>query len=811
MQSASDASDHCRRLAPIAPGIIAFLVDDERIFIVNSNLTAGPKPHVLQLDQQLPVGSKELIASPTEHGTFAVVADHGVAIVECANSYTTASVIQVGKPMFLRRPSLKVLHAAWSPHADAFLGLLTTDEKFRLYDVASRKSAEVERVRLRVVTTGSGPVSFVFGRGAGWDSLSVYALAGDGAMYVASPIVAIGTRISLGTYKSLCQGAESAVQSYGQGDEEVQDQAAAEGDPFADSSSHRPNDNSPSSKLSGGTSQRDAYANGNTWTNRQSEMQLLFLKTVFEPTQTGDEMIAVRECKPASVLFQGPLYVEQDDASSIDTDPDEQLSLFRRLTLIQHGFDNPPVFLRSTADGRTSVLILMELVEAQWFLGFDSHGGHLEGGIPGGEEYAQLAKTVAPSLLCFEHIEFPGRQPVQLFPLAGKADCNVLFAVSGAFVYSVRLPFLSILDTPRSLEVCPASTISPLLDTRTIRSADASGIRILGLAQSFERGFGPLAVVVDSNFAISITPSVRWTVGVDHNLPPPIVDAKPSAETSWNNQRPLTGNRAFACVETGREVMEAMQELRAVDERQGWNVADGTLTTLNEAEAVAPILAYLETRVTAYVGSSTHQGVGDTIKSLSSLVANWSGDLEKLSRANLRCMNVVRDEFHASSVMENSLRRKVKRATELNENLRDRIAVVRTLLETGSGLSEAERERSTRLKEKKRRVVALRKRLEELTVAVKAVDAPKRNERQNGVQETMTPARYSQKRWSTSGAFSQSSPLERRREDWIKADERIDIGPVELRKIREALETHSKEIAEGTDMCASLWQQLSSM
>ncbi len=247
---------------------------------------------------------------------------------------------------------------------------------------------------------------------------------------------------------------------------------------------------------------------------------------MFEPTHAGDEMIAVREFKPAELLFQGPLFVEQDDADAMidkfsnkaNTRAGAGEHQFERLTLIQHGFGNPPVFLRSSSLGETSVLILMEAVDAQWFLGTDSYELQTEG-IPGSEEYAQLARTVAPSLLCFEHLSFPGQEPVQLFPLTGKADCDVLFAVAGSFVYSVRLPFLSIIDSPSSLEVCPASTIAPLLDTRSIASDRKTSIRILGLVQSFERGFGPLAVVIDSKFAISITPSLRWTVGVDHSLP----------------------------------------------------------------------------------------------------------------------------------------------------------------------------------------------------------------------------------------------------------------------------------------------------
>ncbi len=150
----------------------------------------------------------------------------------------------------------------------------------------------------------------------------------------------------------------------------------------------------------------------------------------------------------------------------------------------------------------------------------------------------------------------------------------------------------------------------------------------------------------------------------------------------------------------------------------------------------------------------------------------------------------------------------------MNENLRDRIAVVRTLLETGSGLSEAERERYVRLKERKRRVTALRNRLAELQAAVKAVNASDKREDPCSAMETMTPARYGamrQKRWSTSAAFGRSSPLEKRRDDWIIADQRIDLGAVELRQIKEALESHSKEITECTDMCALLWEQLNAM
>lgn len=839
-QTESDpALPNCERLATIGPGLIAFLVDDSKIFVFNTTST-GSEPQLLELDQPLPAGSYKLIAAPTEHGTFAVCANRGIAVVECANNGASAQVRFIGTSMFRRRPGLQVLHTAWSPHADAFLALLTTDGNLRLFDVSSKKSAEVERFRLRVVTSGAGPVSFAFGRANGWDCLSVYVLAEDGAMYVASPVAPVGTRIPTKTWKSLYSSASSALEKDAV-DEDVRNviagDSAGKNEPPQSSLVQTP---APENLAFGFTPKRqldfstgamvssrklntgddNVPSNAESWTNMQAEMQIRFLKTVFDTTHSTDEMVVVREFKPAPLLFQGPFYVERDDALDLmddytNSNDAEQTQKFVHLTLMQHGYETPPVFLRTTSAGETSVLISLEAVEAQWFLGDGSQESRIEANY----EYSECARTSAPNILCFEHLSFPGQAPVQLFPLPGKIDCNVLFAVVGALVYSVRLPFLSVINDPVSLQDCPPSSIAPLLDVRNIETERPSEEYLLGLAQSFERGIGPIAIVMSKSYVISATPPLRWTVGVDHNMLSSIIDPKPGAEMSWNNKRPLSGNRAFAC-KTGREVMEAMQDMRMLDERQGWNVADGTLTSLNNANSISSVLSYLETRIAAYTGSKLQSGVGDIVKSSAALIVDWTTDLEKQSRSNIRCAKVVQDEFQSADISSNVLRRKLDRAAELNENLRDRIEVLREIVESGAGLSAAERERQLRLKEKKRRMLTLRKRLSELEAAVEAMKKLSEETRSRRALSTMTPGRYStgnqngwtggNPAWRSSGSPWRTSG-HRGWEDWGATEEPISLANDELKKIKNALENHGTEITECQEAGKALWDKLSVM
>lgn len=817
----------CERCAAIAPGAIAILVDDSRIFVFNT-ASAGSGPHLLELDQKLPSGSNKLIPARTEHGIFAVCADRGAAVVECSRNSTTAVVKYVGSSIFRRRPGLKVLHAAWSPHADAFLALLTTDGNLRLFDVSSKKSAEIERFRLRVVTSGAGPVSFAFGRACGWDCLSVYVLAEDGAMYVASPVAPVGTKISMNTWKSLYASASAVLEKdngHTSKSEEVDDLSIeVTPKPNVSSSSFGPKrqlDFSSTARLSDHMSGPEIKTTSpvESWTHMQADMQIQFLKTAFDATHSKDEMVVVREFKPAPLLFQGPFYIEHDDALDLmdeytSTDDTDHARKFLHLTLIQHGYDNPPVFLRSTSSGETSVLIALESVEAQWFLANGSH----ESCIEASDEYANCAKTSAPNILCFEHLSFPGQLPVQIFPLIGKADCNVMFATVGAMVYSVRFPFISIINDHVSLQDCPPSSIAPLLDVRTIESDNEE--HILGLAQSFERGIGPVAIVMDKDMGLSASPPLRWTVGVDHNLLSSVIERTPTAELSWNLERPFTGNRAYAC-QTGREVIEAMKDLRLLDERQGWNVSEGTLTTLSNAKSVTAVLSYLETRIAAYTGSELQSGVGDAVKSSAALIDDWVVELEKKSRANSRCTNVVQDEFHAGSISSNMLKRKLDRAAEMNENLRDRIEVLREIVESGVGLSAAERERQIRLKEKKRRIFTLRKRLAELEAAVKAIKKRGEETRSRRGLSTMTPGRIASTgsngwskgnpAWRSSGSPWRTSSSERAHDDWRASDQPISLAHEDLKKIKDGLEIHGAEITNCQEAGKALWDKLSVM
>lgn len=832
-QSSNTNREKFNRLASVAPGVFVCLIDDSNIFVFQTSST-GQKSFLLDLDSPLPPGSRELIPSPAEHGVFAVCAERGAAVVEWSSKNgSSARVVHVGAPTFRLRPGLKILHGAWSPHTDAFFALLTSDGNLRMFDVSSKQSANVDRFRLRVVTAGAGPISFAFGRAKGWDSLSLYVLAEDGAMYVASPIALPGSKISTKTWNHLLLAAKTVLgkdkELFSNGttrptstpiantnDGAVQTDAL---ESFGfDAMAKRQLEFSPSHQLPPIDETEDGEVQ-ESWNAKQAKMQIRFLQSVFAGSRLSPEMVVVKEFNMAQPLFQGPFYVEQDDSADLldaysNAEDDEHIEKFVELVLLQRGVESPPVFLRSTSNGETSVLIQLESVDAQWDLGSKSAGDG-SSAFQSDNDYAECARISAPSLLCFEHLSFPGNNPVSLFPLLGKADFNAMFGVSASMVYSVRLPFTSLLNDPSALENCPVSSVTPVLDMAPCGGGGGEAHPescILGIALSFERGTGLVSFVLDSNFRLSVTPPLRWTINTDQTLLVPVTDNRPGAELAWGNGEKFAGNRGFAC-QIGREVMGALREIREIDESQNLGVAEGTLTSISQASSVSALLDYMEKRAAICVGSDVQSGVGDVVANAAKLVREWLELLEPLSRANIRRANVVEDEFNTVKMKENNLRRKVERANELNENLRDRIQVLREIIESGTGLSAAERERKLRLKERKRRIITLRKRLCELS---EAVNVYKKEESGRFKRESIpaTPDRNSASKysngWSGSAQAWKTSPLERRREEWTAADQKITLNKNELEKVKKILEVQSRDITQCHEISKSLWQKLNS-
>ncbi|PXF50074.1 Nuclear pore complex protein NUP88 [Gracilariopsis chorda] len=709
-----------------------------------------PDPDARQL-HQLPLSKLSTARSiratrPFRHAIvsgpyLALYSDRSVAVhhVPSGRSYPVAEAL------FRDRPALSVLHAQWLPSAPAFLVLLTSDCCLRVFDVVSPEAAETARQRVHVVTAGSAPVSFVCGAGSGWHALCVYVLAEDGALYVAAPLAPIGTTINLAEFRQLRDAAMFVLEQHA-----------------ADS----PQQKDMKRRLSFGDSDLP-------WSVRQARLQLRFLDTVFE--QNAQQMIAVREFKPAPLLFQGPLHVENE----VPTEKCTQLLL---LSTSSH-----PVLLRVSEHGRVSVLLAMERFDAQWFL---SSQPMEQGLLLASEQYADCARSVAPALLCFEQFVFDA--PVALVPVASLSYADTYFLATRSAVYSLTLSFLSLLDDELALERSPRSTLRQLFTVKT--PGDSSALRISGFTSHYVRGDGPVAILHLSDGTFHTTDPLRWHT-VYHDVP---------------NLLPLnllveshSSSRAYACKSLAESVVHA---LRHVENLRGQNgrVADGTLGTVSSLQSLASTLAFLEKRVIVLTGGDDQPGIGDSLGNVATLLLQWTDELSQRAKNDISKVSELQQAISEGDRSEEELQAKLKRAQEGADQLKSRVRTVFEAIERGSlQLSKAEVERLATLRQKKRRIAAFRTRTVELAAAIR-----KRNERlANMLREVRQKEDWFS---STSGVQSwrDSSPFARRRER--PAEQRaLEFGSKELQQIKVALEKHSEQISDAMELSSSLWKRLS--
>lgn len=734
--------------------------------------------------------------------------------------------------------------------------ILTSDGSLRLFDVLAGEERHVERWRLRVVTQGAPPVAFAFGRGTGWDRLAVYVLTEDGKILVAAPVAPIGTRIATTVWKAMLDDVQAVIRT------ETAITTATT------TTTHAPSNTSAANKQAsrtttpprrlldfsaaddflhdGANARRDPHLHENeqqqpstaapeSWALKQAHMQRRFLHHVFAPAADG-HMVAVREFKPAPLLFQGPLYTEHDDLD--DFIDDETLrppsQAFVSLTILHCGDHTPPVLLRTAKSGDVSVLIAMEPVEAQWFISADEFTTSGEDLLEANDEYAQCARTVAPLLLCFEHLSFGG--PVKLFPIGQRTDADVLYAVTNKSVFSVRLTFISALADAGTLESTPNTVVSQILSIWKPESADQGegpddGEILLGLAPFFARGQGPVALVLSSEGRLHVSDPLRWMTDFENAWPRSLLGTGPGSDATWKNERPLTGRGAFAFPESGKEMMELLHLIQSLQGTHGGRVAPGTLGTVSNIKTYVPVLEYLEKRVEVFTGGSEGPGIGDSFRTLADVLHHWSVDLQNRVCSHVDGVEDLQTELADVERSENNLRRKLMQVEEGNLALVERIRKMMKQIQQGtSELGSAERERYNKLKDKRRHLAGLKRRVDELQGAVQArktmisstqtenrLSTPARGlqspygtpGRTRMVPSPLSSSRRS-KRWSASPSWrSRDSPLSQRRLESSPQSEHPDFTPSELKQIKEALEKQSADIGEAMDKSSKLWQRLS--
>lgn len=707
--------------------------------------------------------------------------------------------------LFDSLPHLQVCDVAWSPAAPGFLLVLTSDANLRLYDVVSKRSAAAERMRLAVISA-SPPVSFAFGRGSCWAALSVYVLSEDGSIYVAAPIAPIGTRLPLKSWQAMQNEANAVITR----EQTMNSASSAKLDtPVAVAETPR-----RALDFSKNVEGRDPYVH--SWALRQARLQKIFLETVFAMSSTGD-MVATREFKPAPLLFQGPLFTEHDDLEEAQDEDDVPYAKYCDLTLLHCGMDRPPVLLRTSNNGEVSVLIGLESVEAQWFLSSDYQASPTTRLLNGSDEYAECARAVAPLLLCFEHLSF-GDQAT-LFPLGQRTHADVLYALTPTAVFSVHLSFISALTDVGTLESMPTSSISQVLSIWSPQEQERSSSEstlILGVAPWYAKGQGPVAIVLSSDGRLHVSDPLRWITELDKSWLPRLLGSELSADGVWATERPLTGSRAFACPEYGKEMMQLLRVVRNLQGESGGRIAPGTLGTVRDVTSYSAIVQYLEGRLEVIVGGSNSAGIGDSLKALADVLDQWSTDLRARAARDLTGAESLHTAIVDLERLQNALHRKVMLVEKGNLEIKERIQSIMQIIQNGSSqLSDAEFERYRRLKERKRYLITLRNRLMELE--------KKKDSGLNPVYETSSQLPS----WSTSSAKSpkssftraratspnvlwrnRGSPFAQRRSDWSPRGEGIDLTRDELRQIRGTLLKHSEDIELATELSDKLWKKL---
>lgn len=728
------------------------------------------------------------------NGFLAVIGSRSVTIIDRPLSPST-STCAVAASLFSRRPNLTLIHAAWAPHTSGFLLLLTSDCTLRLYDVISSDVERAERLCLRIVATAAPPVCFTFGCGREWASLSVYLLLSDGSIFVVAPIAPIGTQLPYPTWKKMLSDAQARV----------------------------PETDTPGTSTS--------------WTVRQNEMKIRFLNQVFDRSSSGD-MVAVRQFNPAPLLFQGPLFIEHDDISQAS-----KLS-FTSLISLNYRTDGPLVLLRVSNLGHVSVLIALETLEPQWYLGTDSSLSP-DTPVEASEEYGTCAAQVAPSLLCFEHIEFDN-SGLTLFPVGAASHSDVIIASSSTAVHAARLPFIAALNYPQALERCPPSFVVRILTTTHATSREmvkdlttklggqfrrnseklgnvATTKHVIGIAPQYVRGFGTVAIALTSDGSFHISTPIRWGSPVTEVASSSVLSGRLISDQVWSEikrpertdelNRPLSETSGSA--NFGKDTRHLLESVQSTEDRIGGKVGKGTLGVVNQLSEFEPVLEELERRVEVYTGSGETSGLSARLGEIANTIIQWGSALsDRAVEVGDECVTLA-DDVHKLIASEQEVQRKVSRVNELGILLEERIKTLKELInDSDSSLSPVELARRDELRERKRRVLFLKGRTEELAATVSAF----RRERDETRSSYETPDRslFSPERGSgrraTTDAFpmrhESGGPLSRKRAGWSRQSLSTSLPAKDVDRIREALEKHSCEIEKATNLDMSLRKKL---
>jgi hypothetical protein len=844
------------RLARLSPTTLLALAGDASLHVIRTvgvsppralalTTTLHPASHMLVVAPASPAGATQAGggAGAGSVGTdrVAVVAPAALAIVQIDTPAARGRVLHVARALFERRPGLRILHVAWHPRAEDYLVVLTSDGSLRLFDVVTEASAEEERARFRIVTAGDFPVSFAFGKSSGWDALAVYVLTEGGSLYVGAPIAPIGTRLSFATWSSMQAHAIETLERAGAGDRETPlpspfqpasptntaskgsiamnsgtpattlrrhlDFSQLELDDGGENESDRdaPTDNTI--LINSLASEENRYISDDSadWSVRQARLQLRFLERTFERTSSGD-MLMVRDFKPAPILFQGPLFIERDDVENCGNP-----ATFSSVCILDGGFGIPPILLRSARDGFVSVLVGMEAVEAQWFLSEDRFGTMGDDVIAANEEYSRSANIVAPAVLCMEHLEFPTRESVMLHPVRGITDFDVLFARVGSSVYSVRLMFVSSMQDANALRNSPVSIIAPLLSTAKLGAPASRDRGLLGIAPQFDKKSGPFAIALTSDFRLEATAPLRWITDQNYEvLPEKLIRTSavsPVGEGICGDDNAISFRRARTGV--AAEVATTLEGIQNSRDLQTWTLGEGSIGAVGDAKSITDLLVCLETRVAAYTGAiAGTPGVGDQLKTLGMLLPRWADELISRGNGVLRGLSMIQAELGSRTTESQAVQRKLRRVLEMNENLSARVSTIREIINTRqAALNPAEKIRANKLRERRKNVIVLRRRIEELSAAVRA----RRN-------DDLSHRRKSEVAGTSGldlaiGRLSMS-PLATRRgsvgQGGMRAAE-YDISWTRLQHIKEALAQHTSDINLATERTSALWQQFSSL
>eukprot|EP00177_Eucheuma_denticulatum_P004570 GFKZ01008316.1.p1 GENE.GFKZ01008316.1~~GFKZ01008316.1.p1 ORF type:complete len:830 (+),score=82.91 GFKZ01008316.1:137-2626(+) len=789
----------------VSPNVLAMLApsDDPSLYLISLlpsyRSSASSRVKIVSLPQNFSSAHKVL---PAE-GLFAIIASTGICVCDApsAHNLNIASPLSLASSLFESHPGLRIKDAGWSPAASGFLLVLTSDWTIRLYDVVSKRSAATERMCLRVIST-SAPVSFAFGRGSCWEALSVYILAEDGSIYVASPIAPVGTRIPLQSWQ-LMLGEANAVIS--------REQTTDTGIPIQKTPPAGEN-RTLRRTLDFSSLDDDKEAPVQSWALKQARLQKIFLETVFAETSSTD-MIATREFKPAPLLFQGPLYTEHDDLNETDSEEQHPPFKFRDLTLLHCGMERPTVLMRTAENGEVSVLIGLEKVEAQWFLS-NGAGSFLPNGTPHvNEEYTECARAVAPLLLCFEHLSFGN--PVMFFPLGQETDADVLYALTSTSIFSVRLSFISALCDPETLESIPKSTIAELF---SIWSPEASGRElarnILGIAPWYATGQGPVAIVLSSDGTLHASDPLRWVTDFDASSPPRINDRALSSEGVWTTERPLTGPRAFAIPKYGKEMVQLLRVIRDLEGEYGGRVAIGTLGKVRDVQSYSSVVKYLDGRLESIVGGSNSAGVADNLKALTDVLDQWSADLLQRADRDANGIQSLREALLNLERSQNSLNKKLSKVKQNDLKLKGRIQLLmRNVQASNSKLSDAESAWYKRLREKKSNLLSIGDRIGNLETSINNTVTNTHHKpldhSNNAISSFRSPrSAFSRSKVSATSPFGTGSPFAKRKSQRSPGEDRVDLSRHELEQIRSTLVNHSKDIGTATELSDKLWRQL---